>query len=205
MGGAPSCTAATGGAPSPAGRERAGVRVYLMDATRICTACPRQGRPSCVGCPQRAPVARCAPRPRCRGWPCGPTALRCSKPRRTAELAARPAAAPLRQAAVSQKTKRAARAAAASALLVATPWGRCAHRATGTRDGHRSTANRSRDTVFPRTATAGLGDPRRQRRFNAFACASHGPTEHERGASAQEAQLLGGAVSTKLGRVASFS
>jgi len=58
----------------------------------------------------------------------GPYPVCCSQRGRTAELAVRPAAAPLRQAAVSQKRKRAARAAPAPALLVA-PYG--AHAGAG--------------------------------------------------------------------------
>ena len=53
----------------------------------------------------RLPCARTGPGGR--GWPCGPTPLRCSAPGRTAELASWPLATPLRQAAVSECTKRA--------------------------------------------------------------------------------------------------
>jgi len=52
-----------------------------------------------IACEPRLPGMRTGPGGR--GWPCGPTPLRCSAPGRTAELALRPAAAPLRQAAVS--------------------------------------------------------------------------------------------------------
>jgi len=99
-----SCTQTTGG-PLIAGVQRADA-----DADAVRLPCARPG-------------------PGGRGWPCGPTPLRCSEPWRTAELASRPAAAALRQAAVSQKTKRATRAATARALLVAPPWGRGGHRA----------------------------------------------------------------------------
>ena len=63
--------------------------------------------------------------------PAGATALRCSDRGRTAELAPRPAAAALRQAAVSQNTRRAARAARGPVLLTTAhkpaPRGRSPH------------------------------------------------------------------------------
>jgi len=66
------------------------------------------------GCAPPVPASRWSP-------PAGATALRCSVRGRTAELASRPVAAPLRQAAVSQSTKRAARAARGPALLATAP------------------------------------------------------------------------------------